>query len=109
MQQLSAILLEQRDKWAVQRGRYMTLETIAALSDDALVGLPAVAIWPIRTIPEIVVVKASSYTTPRDTIEVRHETLRFDSLRPARWARPLGAAGRKKVVPPQFARVAMYR
>lgn len=41
---VGAILLEQNDEWAVQRARYMTLETIAALSDDAVVGLPAVAI-----------------------------------------------------------------
>jgi hypothetical protein len=30
-------------KWAVQRSHYMTLETIAPLSDDPIVGLPAVA------------------------------------------------------------------
>ena len=41
---VGAILLEQNDEWAVQRARYMTLETIAALSDDVVVGLPAVAI-----------------------------------------------------------------
>src|SRR4030095_3914698 len=35
-----AILLEQNDEWAVQRGRYMTLETIAPLSDDPIVNLP---------------------------------------------------------------------
>ena len=40
---VGAILLEQNDEWAVQRARYMTLETIAPLSDDPLVGLPAVA------------------------------------------------------------------
>ena len=39
---LGAILLEQNDEWAVQRGRYMTLETIATLSQTPLVGLPAV-------------------------------------------------------------------
>ena len=38
------ILLEQNDEWAVQRGRYMMLETMATLRDDAVVGLPAVAI-----------------------------------------------------------------
>jgi len=38
-----AILLEQNDEWAVQRARYMTLETIAPLRDDPLVSLPAVA------------------------------------------------------------------
>ncbi len=37
-----AILFEQNDEWAVQRSRYMTLETIAPLSDDPIVGLPAV-------------------------------------------------------------------
>jgi transposase-like protein len=40
---VGAILLEQNDEWAVQRGRYMTLETIAPLSDNPIVGLPAVA------------------------------------------------------------------
>ncbi len=34
---VGAILLEQNDEWAVQRARYMTLETIAALSDDPMV------------------------------------------------------------------------
>jgi hypothetical protein len=40
---VGAILLEQNDEWAVQRGRYMTLETIAPLSDDPTVSLPAIA------------------------------------------------------------------
>ena len=40
---VGAILMEQNDEWAVQRARYMTLETIAALSDDATVSLPAMA------------------------------------------------------------------
>jgi transposase-like protein len=40
---IGAILLEQNDEWAVQRARYMTLETIAPLSDDPLAALPAVA------------------------------------------------------------------
>ena len=40
---IGAILLEQNDEWAVQRARYMTLETIAPLSDDPIVGLPAMA------------------------------------------------------------------
>jgi len=40
---VGAILLEQNDEWAVQRGRYMTLETIAPLSDTAIVGLPSAA------------------------------------------------------------------
>ena len=41
---VGAILLEQNDEWAVQRARYMTLETIATLSDDLVVGLPAMVI-----------------------------------------------------------------
>lgn len=40
---IGAILMEQSDEWAVQRGRYMTLETLAPLSDDPIVMLPAVA------------------------------------------------------------------
>jgi len=40
---VGAILLEQNDEWAVQRSRYMTLETIAPLSEDPIVKLPAVA------------------------------------------------------------------
>jgi len=40
---VGALLLEQNDEWAVQRARYMTLETIAPLSDDPFVSLPAVA------------------------------------------------------------------
>jgi putative transposase len=34
-----ALLLEQNDEWAVQRARYITLETIQTLSDDPLVSL----------------------------------------------------------------------
>src|SRR6266849_3023427 len=40
---IGALLLEQNDEWAVQRARYMSLETIAPLSDDPLVSLPVVA------------------------------------------------------------------
>ena len=40
---VGAILLEQNDDSAVQRARYMTLETIAPMSDDPFVKLPAVA------------------------------------------------------------------
>jgi putative transposase len=37
---VGAILLEQNDEWAVQRSRYMTLETIAPIQDDPTIGLP---------------------------------------------------------------------
>ena len=40
---VGAILLEQNDEWAIQRCRYMTLETITTLSDDPAVSLPAIA------------------------------------------------------------------
>ena len=40
---VGAILLEQSDEWATQRARYMTLETISAISDTSPVSLPAVA------------------------------------------------------------------
>ena len=40
---VGAILLEQNDEWAVQRSRYITLESISPKSDDPIIGLPAVA------------------------------------------------------------------
>jgi putative transposase len=40
---VSEPMLEQNDEWVVQRGCYMSLETIAPLSDDPIVKLPAVA------------------------------------------------------------------
>lgn len=36
---VGAILLEQNDEWAVQRARYMTLESVASVSDDPNVSL----------------------------------------------------------------------
>jgi putative transposase len=39
---IGAILMEQSDEWAVQRARYMTLETMAPLSDNPIVMLSAV-------------------------------------------------------------------
>ena len=41
---MGEILLEQNDDWAVQRSRYMTVESVAPLSDDPSVSLPAVAV-----------------------------------------------------------------
>ena len=40
---IGALLLEQNDEWAVKRARYMSLETIAPLSDHLTVSLPALA------------------------------------------------------------------
>jgi transposase-like protein len=40
---IGALLLEQNDEWATQRARYMTLETIAPMSDTALVIMPELA------------------------------------------------------------------
>jgi putative transposase len=40
---VGALLLEQNDEWAVQRARYMTLESVGRVSDDPLISLPAVA------------------------------------------------------------------
>jgi putative transposase len=40
---IGALLLEQNDEWAVQRARYMTLEAIAPLGEDAEVSLPILA------------------------------------------------------------------
>src|SRR5204863_1460076 len=40
---IGALLLEQNEEWAVQRARYMSLETITPLSDAPLVTLPTVA------------------------------------------------------------------
>ena len=40
---IGALLLEQNDEWVVQRARYMSLETIAPLSDAPIVTLPTMA------------------------------------------------------------------
>jgi putative transposase len=41
---VEALLLEQNDDWVVQRTRYMTLETITRLSDNAVARLAAIAL-----------------------------------------------------------------
>lgn len=40
---VGALLLKQNDEWAVQRGRYMTLEGVSQLSDELLVTLSPMA------------------------------------------------------------------
>jgi hypothetical protein len=55
---VGALLLEQSDEWAVQRARYMTLETIAPLGEDNPVSLPILAAWRHRGDANL------SYTTP---------------------------------------------
>jgi transposase-like protein len=40
---VGAILLEQNDEWAVQRCRYMTLASVAGLTDKSMITLPAMA------------------------------------------------------------------
>jgi hypothetical protein len=60
---VGAILLERNDEWAVQRGRYMTLETIAhwaMIPPSASGNRQLTAWWP-----------APRYTTPGDTIITR--------------------------------------
>jgi transposase-like protein len=62
---VGAILLEQNDEWAVQRSRYMTLETIAPSPT-----IPS-SVCPWQTDrPGFAGARAglASYTTPRDTI-----------------------------------------
>ena len=39
---VGALMLETNDEWAVSR-RYMTLETLSALSDTPFISLPALA------------------------------------------------------------------
>lgn len=38
---VGAILMEQTEEWTLQRGRYLTLETLAPVCDDLTVSLPA--------------------------------------------------------------------
>ncbi len=73
---VGAILLERNDEWAVQRARYMTLETRPPLSDDPSSSCPP---WP----PDITGqtrrrpgATPRSYTTPRGMIVSLTDTSR---------------------------------
>jgi hypothetical protein len=50
---VGAIHLKQNDEWVVQRARYMTLETIAPISDDPIISLPATASRCVPALPSI--------------------------------------------------------
>ena len=65
---VGALLLEQNDERAVQRSRYMTLESVAPRANDPLVSLPAVARRSGSPAPATTVTLMASYTTPRDSI-----------------------------------------
>jgi hypothetical protein len=65
---VGGFLLEQNDEWAVQRARYMTLETIAPLSDDPFVKLPPRQPDQAGQIRRRAQTHCRSYTTPWGTI-----------------------------------------
>ena len=48
---IGAILVEQNDEWAVQRARYMTLESIVPVSEHVPIKLSAVATSTIPALP----------------------------------------------------------
>jgi len=71
---VGALLIEQNNEWAVQRARYMTLETMAQMSDDLQISLPAdIPSGPCRKARP----SAASYATSRDTIHIGPRTIVF--------------------------------
>ena len=60
---VGALLLEQSDEWAVQRTRYMTLETIAPLGDECQRQPAGPGRLTKPALPGIAAINAS-YTTP---------------------------------------------
>jgi hypothetical protein len=61
---VGALLLEQSDEWATQRARYITVETIGAVSDNTIVSLSAAPTCPAAHPAN----NHRSYTTRWDTI-----------------------------------------
>ncbi|MDB5577065.1 MAG: family transposase [Bradyrhizobium sp.] len=66
---VGALLMEQSDEWAVQRARYMTLETMAPLSDNPIVMLSAVPAHDRLKLTPKNAGNDPSYTISRDTTE----------------------------------------
>jgi hypothetical protein len=96
---VGAILLEQNDEWAVQRSRYVTLETITPIADDPIIGLPKMADRSARPTPELKPAFAS-YTTLGDTTR-RSVAAGFRIASRL----PMAALGRTRATIAQFQRV----
>jgi hypothetical protein len=77
-----ALLLEQNDEWAVQRGRYMSLETIAPLSDDPIVKQTRCGSLTVRPCPPEITT-ASPLLHHNVTRSNRKHTMKERSLRTA--------------------------
>ena len=76
---VGALLLEQDNEWSIQR-RYMSLETLAAMSDT-----PSVSPWQSDTRPNLAQENRNGnrhpYTTPWDTIDkLAHDNRTSDVL-----------------------------
>jgi hypothetical protein len=80
---VGAILLKQDDELDVQRARYLTLETIAPLSDDPTVSLPAIAGRPAWSTAATAVTHITTYTTPRDAIRCHRRSNQGTATCPA--------------------------
>ena len=68
---VGALLVERNDEGAARRARYMTLATMAPLSDDPTISLPVVARGSSRPKPEMAATFRATDTTPWDTIKSR--------------------------------------
>lgn len=76
---VGALLLEQNDEWALQPARYMTLETMAPMSDTPLVSLPAVEIdgRPTFSVGRSVVIRSDTVhgTAPLRNLDMVEEAV----------------------------------